>query len=40
MFDFVTLWPDMDAEDELGRRRGAGCIRRSGAGAKARGTVY
>ena len=26
VFDFVTLWPDMDAEDELGRRRGAGCI--------------
>ena len=22
MFDFVTLWPDMDAEDELGRRPG------------------
>ena len=22
VFDFVTLWPDMDAEDELGRRPG------------------
>ena len=22
VFDFVTLWPDMDAEDELGRRAG------------------
>ena len=22
MFDFVTLWPDMDEQDELGRRAG------------------
>ena len=22
VFDFITLWPDMDAEDELGRRAG------------------
>ena len=22
IFDFVTLWPDMDEEDELGRRPG------------------
>ena len=27
VFDFVTLWPDMDEEDELGRRPGLDSVK-------------
>ena len=40
MFDFVTLWPDMDEQDELGRRAGLDAAVASGAGTKARGSVH